>query len=151
MPSGASIFETIGPWEDFATPSRDMRLIIAINVLNGLPNKIVRHPELFVLNGESPQTLKAEIEDYQAQRLQERRIRYIRSDGSSWELSLADVLARKQAFEIAYNPNDCAEVRWGAKPGTDEYSTCRRHAPSEQHAKMEQYRPWFRDARRPTR
>lgn len=151
MPSGASIFETIGPWEDFATPSRDMRLIIAINVLNGLPNKIVRHPELFVLNGQSPQTLKAEIEDYQAQRLQERRIRYIRSDGSSWELSLADVLARKQAFEMAYNPNDCAEVRWGAKPGTDEYSTCRRHAPSEQHAKMEQYRPWFRDARRPTR
>ncbi len=151
MPSGAGIFETIGPWEDFSTPSRDMRLIIAINVLNGLPNKIVRHPELFVLNGDTPQSLKAEIEQYHEQRIQERKIRYIRSDGSSWELSLADILARKHAFEIAYNPNDCAEMRWGAKPGTEEYSTCRRHAPEAQHAKMEQYRPWFRDARRPTR
>ena len=51
MPSGAGIFETIGPWEDYSTPSRDMRLIIAINVLNGLPDKIVRHPELFVMQG----------------------------------------------------------------------------------------------------
>jgi hypothetical protein len=51
---GAAIFQTIGPWEDYSTPSRDMRLIIAINVLNDLPDKIVRHPELFVMNGRSP-------------------------------------------------------------------------------------------------
>ena len=25
MPDGASIFETTGTWEDFATPSRDLR------------------------------------------------------------------------------------------------------------------------------
>lgn len=151
MPSGGSIFETIGPWEDFSTPSRDMRLIIAINVLNGLPDKIVRHPELFVLNGASPQELKSEIEQYHRRRIQERKIRYTRSDGSPWELSLAEVLERKHAYETGYNPNDCSESRWGAKPGTEEYSTCRRHAPEAQHAKMEQYRPWFRDARRPTR
>jgi hypothetical protein len=151
MPGGAGIFETIGPWEDFATPSRDMRLIIAINVLNGLPTKIVRHPELFVMNGASPQALQAEIENYHAQRVETRKIRYTRSDGSAWELSLAEVLERKHAFEVAYNPNDCAELRWGAKPGTEEYSTCHRHAPDAQHAKMEQYRPWFHDARRPTR
>ena len=128
-----------------------MRLIIAINVLNGLPNKIVRHPELFVMNGASPQELKAETEQYHARRIQERKIHYTRSDGSPWELSLADVLDRKQAFEMAYNPNDCAEVRWGAKPGSEEYSTCHRHAPAGQREKMEQYRAWFRDARRPTR
>ena len=33
MPDGAKIFETTGPWEDYATPSRDMRLLIAMNVL----------------------------------------------------------------------------------------------------------------------
>ena len=44
MPEGAKIFETTGPWEDYATPSRDMRLIIAINVLTGLPDRVVRHP-----------------------------------------------------------------------------------------------------------
>ena len=151
MPSATAIFEALGPWEDFSTPSRDMRLIIAINVLNGLPNKIVRHPELFVMNGASPQELKTEIEQYHARRIQERKIHYTRSDGSTWELSLADVLDRKNAFEMAYNPNDCAEVRWGAKPGSEEYSTCHRHAPAGQREKMEQYRAWFRDARRPTR
>jgi hypothetical protein len=30
MPDGASIFETSGAWEDFATPSRDLRLLIAM-------------------------------------------------------------------------------------------------------------------------
>jgi hypothetical protein len=151
MPSGASIFETIGAWEDYATPSRDMRLIIAINVLNSLPEKIVRHPELFVMNGASPQEAKAEIEQYHARRIQERKIRYHRTDGSTWELTLAEVLARRPLYEMTYNPNDCAEMRWGAKPDTEEYATCRRHAPAEQHARMEQYRVWFHEARRPTR
>jgi len=151
MPSGPAIFETIGAWEDYSTPSRDMRLIIAINVLNGLPEKIVRHPELFVMGGASPQEAKAEIEQYHARRIQERTIRYTRTDGSPWELSVAEILARKPAYEMTYNPNDCVEMRWGAKPGTEEYATCRRHATPEQHAKMEQYRVWFREARRPTR
>ncbi len=151
MPQGAAIFETIGPWEDFSTPSRDMRLIIAIHVLDGLPGKIVRHPELFNMNGASPQEARAGIERLHARRLEERTLRYLRSDGSAWELSLAQVLGRRHAFEMGYNPNDCAEIRWGATPGTAEYSTCRRHAPQAQRAKMEQYRAWFREARRPAR
>lgn len=150
MPSGAAIFQTIGPWEDYSTPSRDMRLIIAINVLQGLPEKIVRHPELFVMNGSSPEEAKAEIEQYHAKRSQERSIRYTRSDGSPWELSIADIVARKTHYEMTYNPNDCPEMRWGATPDTEEYSTCRRHAPAEQHAKMERYRSWFRESRRPS-
>jgi len=28
MPEGEKIFETMGAWEDFATPSRDLRLLI---------------------------------------------------------------------------------------------------------------------------
>ncbi|MDD5323344.1 MAG: hypothetical protein PHD43_22575 [Methylococcales bacterium] len=150
MPNGAAIFQTIGPWEDYSTPSRDMRLIIAIYVLNGLPEKIMRHPELFVMNGRSPEEAKAGIEQYHARRIMERGIHYVRTNGSTWKLSLAEVLARKPAYEMAYNPNDCAEIRWGAKPGTEEYSTCRRHAPAEQRMKMERYRLWFHDTRRPT-
>jgi hypothetical protein len=30
MPDGAAIFETSGAWEDFSTPSWDLRLLIAI-------------------------------------------------------------------------------------------------------------------------
>jgi hypothetical protein len=38
---------------------------------------------------------------------------------------------------MAYNPNDCPEVRWGASDGTDERATCKRRAPSDQRRKME--------------
>lgn len=42
MPRGPAIFETTGPWEDYATPSRDMRLLIAMKVVEGLPQRIPR-------------------------------------------------------------------------------------------------------------
>ncbi|UJP05689.1 MAG: hypothetical protein LZF61_01555 [Nitrosomonas sp.] len=149
MPGGATIFQTIGPWEDYATPSRDMRLLIAINVLNDLPGKILRHPDLFVLDDRHPQQASDEIARHHAKRTRERSIRYTRSDGSAWELTLAEILARKSAFETAYNPNDCVEFRWGALPDSEEYASCNRRAPAEQRAKMEQYRVWFRETRRP--
>lgn len=149
MPSGAAIFQTVGPWEDYSTPSRDMRLIIAMNALNDVSENVVRHPELFATNGRSPAEVKAEIAQYHARRIKERSIRYRRSDGSTWRLTVAEILARQPALEMAYNPNDCVEIRWGAKPGTEEYSTCRRHAPTDQYAKMLRYRIWFREARRP--
>ncbi|MBS3951838.1 MAG: hypothetical protein KGZ88_02700 [Methylomicrobium sp.] len=149
MPDGAAIFQTIGPWEDYATPARDMRLLIAINVLNDLPQKIMRYPELFVLKDQRPEAAMAEIEQHHRKLIKERSIRYTRTDGSLWELTVDEVLARKPDFEMAYNPNDCPEIRWGAKPGTEEYSTCRRHSPAMQRDKMEQYRIWFREVRRP--
>lgn len=151
MPQGAAIFETIGPWEDYSTPSRDLRLIIAMRVLTGLPDKIVRHPELFRLNGQTPESARAAIQALHARSIEERRIRYTRTDGSAWELSVADILARQPALEAGYDPNDCVEYRWGAEPGSAESATCRRHAPAEQRARMEQYRTWFHEARRPTR
>ena len=149
MPSGAAIFQTVGAWEDYATPSRDMRLIIAIDVLEKLPQKIVTHPELFLLQDKNPEEIKYDIEQHHLRRVQELHITYKRSNGSSWTLSVADILHRKPQYEVAYNPNDCVEIRWGAYPDTDEYATCRRRAPSEQRAKMEQYRAWFREMRRP--
>ncbi|HEY2899442.1 MAG TPA: hypothetical protein VGL59_02620 [Polyangia bacterium] len=151
MPEGAKIFETTGPWEDYATPSRDMRLLIALNVLASLPERIVRHPELFVLNGKKPDTVRVEIETLHRQRITERSIEYKRSDGSPWKLTVADLLARKTALEIAYNPNDCVEARWGAAEGTPEAATCQRHLPDDQRQRMNEYRVWFHEARRPPR
>ena len=66
-------------------------------------------------------------------------------------LTLAEVLARSVAFETAYDPNECVELRWGAPPGREEASTCRAHAPADQRARMESYRPWFHERRRPPR
>lgn len=151
MPRGPAIFETIGPWEDFATPSRDMRLLIALRVLADLPERIRRHPELYLLKGESAEAAAKNIERLHARRSQERFVTYTRSDGTTWRLSLAEIYARRPGLEIAYNPNDCVERRWGAAPGTSDFATCRRRAPAEQRERMEKYRPWFRETRRPPR
>jgi hypothetical protein len=151
MPEGPKIFETVGPWEDYATPSRDMRLIIAMNVLTGLPDRIIRHPELYVLGGRKPEEVAAELRKVHQQRIGERSIEYKRSDGTPWKITVADLIARKSALEMAYNPNDCVEVRWGAAEGTPEHSTCKRKAPADQRARMTKYRAWFKEARRPPR
>jgi hypothetical protein len=151
MPQGAAIFETIGPWEDYATPSRDMRLLIAINVLLDFPEKVVRYPELFHLNAQSASQVKNQIEQLHERLILEKKIQYVRSNGKPWVLTVAEILARKSAFEIAYNPNDCVEIRWGAKVGTEEYASCQRHAPLMQSKQMAAVRDWFRDAKRPSR
>jgi hypothetical protein len=53
---------------------------------------------------------------------------------------------------MAYNLNDCVELRWGAAEGSEEASTCKRHAPAAQRAKMAgEYRAWFAERRRPPR
>jgi hypothetical protein len=52
---------------------------------------------------------------------------------------------------MAYNVNDCVELRWGAAQKSDEASTCKRQAPQAQRAKMTGYRAWFHERRRPPR
>jgi hypothetical protein len=151
MPKGSAIFETVGPWEDYSTPSRDLRLLIAMNVLARLPERVARYPGSFLLDGRSPDTVRSDLERLHMEHMQQNHITYRRSDGSPWRLSVAEVFARRRRFEVAYNPNDCAEFRWGAEPGSVEYATCRRHAPADQTTRMDQYRSWFREMRRPSR
>jgi hypothetical protein len=152
MPTGPSIFETTGAWEDFATPSRDLRLLIAIDVVRGFPDRVARRPDRYAMPaGRSVADVKAEMERVLAQELATRKFSYLRSDGSSWTLSLQDVVARQGALEMAYNLNDCVELRWGASERGDEASTCKRHASSAQRGRMTEYRPWFHERRRPPR
>ncbi len=152
MPDGEKIFETTGSWEDFSTPSRDLRLLIAIDVARALPAHVERHPDRFAMpNGKTPAMVRDELEGRLARELRARKFTYTRSDGTDWELTLKDVAARAEAFEMAYNPNECVERRWGSLPGTDEDSTCRAHAPDAQVEKMRVYREWFHDRRRPPR
>jgi hypothetical protein len=151
MPEGASIFETNGAWEDFATPARDFRVLIAIDVVRGFPNHVVRRPGRYAMPaGKSVADVKAELESILASDLAARKFSYTRSDGSLWTLSLKDVVDRAADLEMAYNLNDCVELRWGAPDGSDEASTCRRHAPAGQRAKMTDYRAWFRERHWPT-
>lgn len=152
MPEGSEIFETSGAWEDFSTPSRDLRILIAVDVLRRFPARVARRPERFAMpKGHSAEEVKRELERILDRELKSRSVSYTRSDSSPFTLTLAEVLARSAALEMAYNPNDCVELRWGAPAGSPELSTCRAHAPTEQRALMATYRPWFVDRRRPAR
>lgn len=152
MPDGPEIFETTGAWEDFSTPSRDLRLLIAIDVVRGFPARVARRPERYAMPPDkSPKDVEADLAKVLERELKSRSVSYPRSDGSPFTLTLAEVLARAPALETAYNPNDCAELRWGATPGSDEAATCRAHAPADQNTRMETYRAWFHERRRPPR
>jgi hypothetical protein len=152
LPDGASIFETTGAWEDYATPSRDLRLLIAIDVVRGFPDRVARRPERYAMpKDKSVADVKAELDGVLAAELAARKFSYKRSDGSQWSLALKDIVDRMAELEMAYNVNDCVELRWGAAEGSEEAATCKRHAPAAQRTKMAEYRAWFHERRRPPR
>ncbi|MBK8482003.1 MAG: hypothetical protein IPL40_12665 [Proteobacteria bacterium] len=148
MPAGPRIFETRGPWEDFSTPARDLRLLIAIDETIGFPAYVARHAKRFAWPaGESAAAVRAALERLLAQQLAAAELSYQRSDGLRQPLTMATVIARREALELAYNPNDCVELRWGASG--DELAACQRHAPAEQRERMDRYRAWFARRQRP--
>ncbi len=152
MPDGAAIFETTGAWEDFATPSRDLRLLIAMDVVRTFPDRVTRRPERYAMpKDKSVADVKAELDSVLASELAARKFSYARSDGSAWTLTLKDVIERAGDLEMGYNVNDCVELRWGAPDNSAEAATCKRHASQAQRAKMTDYRAWFHERRRPPR
>ena len=80
--------------------------------------------------GKSVADVKAELESVLASELAARKFSYTRSDGSAWTLALKDVIDRAAALEMAYNLNDCVELRWGApereRRGVDLQAACAR-------------------------
>lgn len=152
MPKGAAIFETVGPWEDFSTPSRDLRLLIALDVVRGFPERVVRRASRYVLPEGAPLAkVREDLEAELARVLASRSFTYRRSDGAAQSLTLAELLARAEALEMAYNPNDCTEVRWGAPEGSEEAAACKRRASPGQRLRMQRQRAWFHERRRPPR
>lgn len=145
MPSGAGVFLAVGPWEDFSTPNRDLRLLMAMDTIDEFPDKVIAYPEMYCLKAsERPEEIRARLQKRSAELARSLHISYPRSDGRLQVLTLEEILKRKEAFEMGYNPNDCPEIRWGAPPGSEEMSTCHRRAPAGQRARMEQLRVWFK-------
>ena len=62
MPNGPSIFETSGPWEDYSTPARDFRLLIAIDVVRGFPDRVLRRAQRYAMPaGKSAADVKSRV------------------------------------------------------------------------------------------
>jgi len=143
MPSSANgVFLAGGPWEDFSTPNRDLRLLIAMDAVMGFPERVASSPQDFKVSG-TPEEIKNKLQTLLDKKVAELTITYTRSDGSPQTLTVAEILQRRNAFEMTYNPNDGPEIRWGAPEGSAERSTCRRQAPANQQNTMQAVRKWF--------
>lgn len=147
MPSSANgIFLAGGQWEDFSTPNRDLRLLIAIDAVLGFPERVAASPQDFsrdAINRVSTEDIRYKLQSLLNKKVSELTINYTHSNGSSQELTLAEILKRKDAFEMAYNPNDGVEIRWGAPEKSAERATCKRQSPSNQQKTMQSVRNWF--------
>src|SRR6201992_4320663 len=83
MPNGSSIFEANGAWEDYSTPARDFRLLIAIDVVRGFPDHFVRRQDHYALpSGKSIEDVKSQLQNVLASELASRRVRGIIAVGS---------------------------------------------------------------------
>ena len=145
MPSSATgIFQAGGQWEDFSTPNRDLRLLIAMDAILDFPDQVVRSPEDFNISRlVSPEQVKKKLQSVLDQKVSELSISYTRSDGSLQKLTVGEILKRKDSFEMAYNPNDGIEIRWGAPENSAEKATCHRHVSSSQMETMRSVQTWF--------
>ncbi len=138
------VFQAGGQWEDFSTPNRDLRLLIAMDAVLDFPDKVMRSPDDYKIPMlKSPEHVKSTLEEILKKKMDELSITYVRSNGTQQTLSLSEIVKRKDAFEMAYNPNDGIEIRWGAPEGSEERSTCRRHTPAGQLKTMNEVRQWF--------
>jgi hypothetical protein len=151
MPSNASaIFESGGQWENFSTPNRDLRLLIAIDAVLDFPGLVAHSPGDFSISGNnSPDQVKKKLQGILDQKVAELYITYIHTNGAIQKLSLREILERRDNFEMGYNPNDGIEIRWGAPENSDEMATCRRHTPSYQLERMNSVRTWFHKRQHP--
>lgn len=145
MPSSAKgIFQTGGQWEDFSTPNRDLRLLIAMDAVLNFPERVAKYPEDYNLSKLSTtEDIKEKLQSLLDKKVSELNISYTRTNGSEQKLSIKEILQRKEAFEMAYNPNDGIEIRWGAPENSEERSTCKRRSPAYQQANMQNVRKWF--------
>ena len=152
MPSGYAVFETTGPWEDFATPSRDMRLLMAIDAVMDLPSHIRRNAKRYGLEREEAlENAVVKTEQALDAILRQSFIQYQNSAGEFVQLSLKTMIERAAALEMAYHPADCNEIRWGEPAASEAYKTCTRRANPAERAKMEKMRVWFKKRVRPPR
>ncbi len=152
MPKGYAVFETSGSWEDYATPSRDMRMLVAIDAVLDFPEKIRRNAARYGLTDE--QSIQNAVDEAKKQinaALENKQITYQNSLGQPTVLTLKTITERADALEMGYHPADCNEIRWGAPENSDEIRSCSRRASDSERTKLLNMKTWFHQRTRPPR
>jgi hypothetical protein len=124
-----NIYYGAGPWEDFSTPGRDIRLRKS---LLHIPERIKNYlslaqksPELLTANSRNPEKLLATLIKTQDRLFRTLIIEYPNSEDQLISLTLNDI--EKRIFLLSFNPNHPPELRWGATG--KELSTASRYYP----------------------
>ena len=151
MPEGYAVFETTGPWESFATPSRDMRLLVAIDAVKGFPDSIIRNANRYGYSHDEAVAVAEEARKKIDERLETLSVQYLNSNSKPVKLNMLELKNRVDNMEMAYHPADCNEIRWGAPEGSEEIKTCSRRASAAEHQKLLNMRKWFHLRSRPPR
>ena len=108
------------------------------------PDVVTLYPEDYDLSQNfSAAKVKEKLQSLMDKKVSDLSITYNRSDGSLQKLTLGELLKRRDAFEMGYNPNDGIEIRWGAPEKSEELSSCRRHSSARQNETMRSARTWF--------
>ena len=126
--------------------------LVAIDTVMGFPEALRRRADRYGVAAADLDRVSTEVRARRDHELASRSFEYAGSDGRQRSVTLAEIVARALAIEVAWNPNDCPEIRWGAPAGSDELRACVRHAPVEQAQRMETVmRSWFHARARPVR
>ncbi len=113
----SNIYNSSGPWEDYSTPGRDMRL--RLSYLN-IPVRIRQYitlsqqsPTQLVTKARNPDRLLHQLIQTQKRLFKELTISYPNSQGKLVTLSLHDI--EQRLFLLSFDPNHAPELRWGAQ------------------------------------
>ncbi|MCK7482936.1 MAG: hypothetical protein M0C28_41855 [Candidatus Moduliflexus flocculans] len=151
MPSGKSVFQTLGPWEDYSTPNRDLRLLIAIDTILEFPDKVAARPRRLRDGREEdarrdpPQAPRAPARSGPRSSRSPTRARTARRAFSPSRRSSAGPRPSRRAT----TPTTASRSAGALPPAAPSSATARRRSPASQVAKMKALQPWFRKRLRP--
>lgn len=118
----SNIYGASGPWEDFASPSRDARLKTAFVELRRRVQQMVEMHQ----RGDSRvsydgRDLAGDLRAAYRDATRSCSITYRRSNGSPVRMGYEEIVRR--LYALSFDPYHCAELRWGARSSA-ELSTC---------------------------
>lgn len=123
--TGSNIYDDVGEWEDFSTPSRDLRLRLSMLHLPQLIASYVRmleeEPDRLMTPYRSPEDLADALFSLKRHLFETMSFTYANSRGDRVSLSLGDV--EERLFDLSFDPNHAPELRWGAKGAELETAT----------------------------
>lgn len=113
---GGNIYDDSGDWEDYSSPSRDLRLRLSMLHIPELIASYVRmlrdEPDRLDTQYRTPEELGMALLKLKEDMFHGLTFSYTNSQGDPVKLSLADV--EQRLFDLSFDPNHAPELRWGA-------------------------------------